>query len=116
MQGTRTTVYAASSDVALRASKVVHGYRRVGETSGGVFTYPGLETVDATSASTYSKNLGHSYIVDSSSVLKDIRTIIHDRFSAERRGLNARGVIAKRPLAAAVKRQTSAKLTASLKS
>jgi esterase/lipase superfamily enzyme len=91
MRNTRTTVYAASSDVALRASKIVHGYRRVGETSGGIFTYPGLETVDASSASTYSKNLGHSYIVDSSSVLKDIRAIIHERFSAERRGLNARG-------------------------
>ena len=37
MQGMRTTIYAASSDVALMASKLVHGFQRVGDTSGGVF-------------------------------------------------------------------------------
>ena len=39
MQGTRTTIYASSSDLALKASKIVHGFRRLGETTGGVFTY-----------------------------------------------------------------------------
>src|SRR5689334_22014605 len=47
MQGTRTTIYASSSDLALRASKVVHWFRRVGETVGGVFVYPGVDTIDA---------------------------------------------------------------------
>ena len=42
-------------------------------------------------ASTLSQGLGHSYIVDSSSVLKDIRAIIHQKVAAERRGLNAMG-------------------------
>src|SRR5262249_46139329 len=42
MQGTQTTIYAASSDLALKASKVVHGFKRVGETVGGIFTYPGF--------------------------------------------------------------------------
>ena len=41
MQGLRTTVYASSSDLALMASKVVHGFQRVGETTGGVFVVPG---------------------------------------------------------------------------
>jgi esterase/lipase superfamily enzyme len=92
MQGTRTTVYAASSDLALMASKVVHGYKRVGETSGGVLTFPGVETIDASSASTASKNLGHSYVVDNSSVLKDIDAIIHQKTPAEQRGLRAFGM------------------------
>ena len=35
MSNMRTTIYASSSDIALRASKVVHRYRRVGETTGG---------------------------------------------------------------------------------
>ncbi len=61
----RTTIYASSSDVALQASKVVHGYRRVGETSGGVFTYPGIETIDASSASSMLRDYGHGYLVDS---------------------------------------------------
>ena len=58
MQGTRITVYASSSDLALRASKAVHGFRRVGETAGGVFVYPGLETIDASSASLTMRNYG----------------------------------------------------------
>jgi esterase/lipase superfamily enzyme len=76
MQGTRTTVYASSSDIALKASKVVHGFKRVGETTGGVLTYPGLETIDASSASAMTKGYGHLYIADSPSVVKDIQAII----------------------------------------
>ena len=66
MQGMRTTVYASSSDIALKASKVVHGFKRVGETAGGVFIYPGIETIDASTASQALRGLGHLYLVDSS--------------------------------------------------
>jgi esterase/lipase superfamily enzyme len=75
MRGTRTTVYASSSDIALRASKVVHRFRRVGETTGGVVTYPGIETIDASNAST-ATTLGHSLLVASPSVVKDIQSIV----------------------------------------
>jgi esterase/lipase superfamily enzyme len=88
---TRTTIYAASSDIALKASKWVHGFRRVGETEGGVFTYPGLETVDASSAASATRAYGHLYIVDSPSVLKDIRAIIERNQPAGKRGLSAVG-------------------------
>jgi esterase/lipase superfamily enzyme len=87
MHGTRTTIYAASSDLALKASKIVHGFRRVGETIGGVFTYPGLETIDASTAASATRAFGHLYIMDSPSVLKDIRAIIERNQPAGKRGL-----------------------------
>jgi esterase/lipase superfamily enzyme len=91
LQNTKTTIYASSSDVALRVSKVVHGFRRLGETTDGVFTYPGLETVDASSATSMAKAYGHLYIMDSPSVLRDIQTLIRQKISASQRGLNEMG-------------------------
>jgi esterase/lipase superfamily enzyme len=91
MQGTRTTIYASSSDLALRASKIVHGFRRVGETAGGVLTYPGMETIDASSASFTTRAFGHSYIMDTPEVLKDIRAIVERGISAKLRGLDEVG-------------------------
>jgi esterase/lipase superfamily enzyme len=44
MLGTRATIYAASGDMALKASRVVHGFKRVGDTAGGVLTFTGIET------------------------------------------------------------------------
>jgi esterase/lipase superfamily enzyme len=91
MQGTRTTIYASSSDLALKASKVVHGFRRLGETNDGVFTYEGLETIDASTATQANKAYGHFYLMDNKLVLKDVRTIIELKGSAMQRGLNAVG-------------------------
>jgi esterase/lipase superfamily enzyme len=91
MQGTRTTVYASSSDVALRASKIVHGFRRVGETTGGVLTFPGLETVDASGAASMTRAFGHLYVMDNPSVLKDIESIIRQKAPAGARGLSEMG-------------------------
>jgi esterase/lipase superfamily enzyme len=91
MRGTRTTIYASSSDLALMASKVVHGFRRVGESSGGVLVFKGMDTVDASSASASMRNLGHSYLVDSTSVIKDLRAIIASKLAAKARGLQAKG-------------------------
>jgi len=93
MQGTRTTVYASSSDLALRASKAVHGFRRVGETIGGVLVYPGLDTIDASSASLVMRAFGHSYLMDSATVLKDIQSIIRQKLSAKQRGLGEAGTL-----------------------
>jgi esterase/lipase superfamily enzyme len=91
MQGLRTTVYASSSDLALMASKVVHGFQRVGETTGGVFTYPGIETIDASSASSSSRALGHSYVVDTPSVIGDIQSVVLKHATTAQRGLSSAG-------------------------
>ena len=87
MQGTQTTIYAASSDLALKASKIVHGFKRVGETVGGVFIYPGLDTIDASSVATVTRDFGHAYLMDSTSVLKDIQAIVAHSLAAKQRGL-----------------------------
>jgi esterase/lipase superfamily enzyme len=91
MQGTQTTVYASSSDLALMASKAVHGYRRVGETAGGVFVYPGFDTVDASAASLAMRAFGHSYLTDSAAVLKDIKSLLRLKLPAKARGLAEAG-------------------------
>jgi esterase/lipase superfamily enzyme len=91
IQEMKTTVYASSSDLALRASKVVHGFKRVGETDGGVLVYQGLETVDATSAAFVTRAFGHSYLTDSATVLKDIQSILRQKLSAKQRGLAEAG-------------------------
>jgi esterase/lipase superfamily enzyme len=93
MQGTQTTVYASSSDLALMASKAVHGYRRVGETAGGVFVYPGFDTVDASAASLAMRAFGHSYLTDSASVLNDIKSLLRLKLPAKGRGLTETGTL-----------------------
>jgi esterase/lipase superfamily enzyme len=91
MQGTRTTLYASSSDIALKASKVIHGFRRVGETTGGVVIYPGIETIDASSGSAALRGFGHFYVVDSPSVIGDIKSLIEKKVAAKLRGLSEIG-------------------------
>jgi esterase/lipase superfamily enzyme len=91
MKGTRTTIYASSSDLALKASKIVHGFRRLGETTGGVFTYQGLDTIDASKATQVNRAYGHFYLMDNTLVLKDVRTMIEQKSSAKERGLSAVG-------------------------
>ncbi len=91
MQGTRTTIYASSSDVALKVSKIVHGFRRLGETDDGVFTYKGMDTIDASAASQVNRAYGHFYLMDNSQVLNDVRTIIEQNRPAKDRGLSIVG-------------------------
>jgi esterase/lipase superfamily enzyme len=91
MQGTQTTLYASSSDLALIASKAVHGYRRVGETAGGVLVYPGLETIDASRAAIAMRSFGHSYLTDSAAVIGDIRELLRLKLGAKARGLPETG-------------------------
>jgi esterase/lipase superfamily enzyme len=91
LQGTQTTVYASSSDLALMASKAVNGYRRVGESADGVLVFPGMETVDASRAATTVREFGHSYLTDSAEVLKDIQSILRLKLRASQRGLAEAG-------------------------
>ncbi|MBR1225220.1 alpha/beta hydrolase [Bradyrhizobium sp. AUGA SZCCT0176] len=85
------TIYASSSDVALRASKVVHDYRRVGETTDGVLTFSGFETIDASAVAPIIRAFGHSYVVDSTKVLGDIADTLNLRFNADQRSLPKAG-------------------------
>ena len=69
----------------------MHGFRRVGDTTGGVAIYPGIETIDASSAAAALRGFGHFYVVDSPSVIKDIRSIVERTGPAKLRGLSEVG-------------------------
>nr|WP_283848708.1 alpha/beta hydrolase [Bradyrhizobium brasilense] len=92
LRGAHKSIYASSADLALRASKIVHDYRRVGETIGGVLTFADFETIDASSVSPALRSFGHSYVVDSVKVLGDIAETIDLRFGADQRNLPRQGV------------------------
>ncbi len=81
--GRPVTLYASSQDLALLASKRVHGYPRAGDAGPGLVVVPGIETIDATQVDT--SLLGHSYFAEASSVLSDIFYLIRSGERADRR-------------------------------
>jgi esterase/lipase superfamily enzyme len=87
MKNTRRTIYASSNDVALKAAKIAHGFRRVGDAAGGVLTFAGYDTVEVTQAAPIVRSYGHSYVMDSPRVLDDIADILIRRKPVTERGL-----------------------------
>jgi esterase/lipase superfamily enzyme len=77
------TLYASSKDLALTASKDVHGYPRAGDAGPGLVVIPGIETVDASLVDT--SLLGHSYIGDSRTVITDMTALVLQGTRAEKR-------------------------------
>jgi esterase/lipase superfamily enzyme len=69
-QSQRVTLYSSSNDEALVASKKVHGYPRLGDSTSPIFIYPGIDTVDVSTVKT--DFLGHSYYGESRTVLDDL--------------------------------------------
>lgn len=72
MQGVEWTFYESSGDFALRLSKIVHTFRRLGESDGAVYIEDGTDTVDASSTTSILRTLGHSYITSSPALAGDI--------------------------------------------
>lgn len=81
--GRPVTLYASSEDLALVASKKLHGYARAGDSGRGLVIFPGIETVDATRVDT--SLLGHSYFAEARSVLADMFYLIRDDKKANQR-------------------------------
>ena len=77
------TLYASSEDVALQASRRVHGHPRAGDSGDQIVIVPGIETVDATGTDT--SFLRHSYFAEVESVLTDIFDLIRHRLRADQR-------------------------------
>jgi esterase/lipase superfamily enzyme len=73
----RTTIYASSGDLALKASAQYQGaggeYRRAGDTTPEVLTVPEIDTLDASLVDT--SLLGHSYYGNNRSILTDIHEL-----------------------------------------
>lgn len=68
------TLYVASDDLALQASKEVHGYARAGDSGNDLIVLKGIETIDASGIDT--SFLSHSYFADTSSIIDDIYDLI----------------------------------------
>lgn len=81
--GQRVTLYASSNDLALQASKKVHGYARAGDSGDGLIVVPGIETVDASGVD--QSALAHSYFVESRPVIRDILDLLRHGLPAGRR-------------------------------
>lgn len=72
----RFTLYASSTDIALKASKLVHGYPRAGDTSDGPIIVDGVDTIDATMVDTSLIGLRHSYFGAKRSILNDMFALV----------------------------------------
>lgn len=81
------TLYASSEDLALAASKTVHGYPRAGDSGAGMLIMPGIETIDATGVDT--GFLKHSYFAEQRSALSDMFYLIRNNARADQRFLDA---------------------------
>ncbi|WP_308921118.1 alpha/beta fold hydrolase [Janthinobacterium sp. J1-1] len=79
------TLYASSEDLALAASRLVHGHRRAGDSGDGMLL-AGVETIDATGVDT--GFLKHSYFAERRSALSDMFYLIHNNARADQRFLD----------------------------
>jgi len=75
----RCTLYASSGDVALKASKLVHGYARAGEAGDTIVVVDGVDTIDASRVDTSLIGLRHSYFGSARSILSDMAALVNDR-------------------------------------
>ncbi|KQC34577.1 hypothetical protein AAU57_08390 [Nonlabens sp. YIK11] len=77
------TLYVSADDVALEASKALHGRARAGDAEYGVMLVDGVETIDATGVDT--SFLSHSYFAETKSILDDLITVIGSGLRAQLR-------------------------------
>ncbi len=68
------TLYASDGDTALKASKAVNGFHRIGDASQGLFPMPGVELIDASGAK--SDFFGHTYFGDNATILSDMYELL----------------------------------------
>lgn len=79
----RFTLYGSSNDLALKASKLVHGYPRAGDSGKNMAL---VETVDSIDASTLETDiLGHGYFGTERSILSDISLLLRHGFAPGQR-------------------------------
>jgi esterase/lipase superfamily enzyme len=81
----RFTLYASSRDVALLASKFVHGYPRAGEAGEALLVVDGVDTIDASLVDTSLVGLHHSYFGDKRSILNDMFNLITQQLAPDKR-------------------------------
>ena len=81
----RCTLYASSRDIALKASRAVHGYPRAGEAGASLVVVDGVDTIDASTADTRLIGLHRSYFGNKRTILSDIFELIGQRLEPDKR-------------------------------
>lgn len=81
----RTTMYCSRNDWALQVSNAFNDGPRAGDSSHGILTTHGVDTVDASGIDT--DLLGHSYYGDCLPILRDVRTLVTSNLPPENREL-----------------------------
>jgi esterase/lipase superfamily enzyme/HEAT repeat protein len=80
----QVTMYASSNDLALAASRVFNaGGPRAGDATDGPVVVPGIETIDVSNVD--DGLLGHLYYGSNRAILDDLKQILHQSRSADRR-------------------------------
>jgi len=79
----RVTLYASSKDYALKWSKRFRWYQRAGQTVPSVTITKNVDTIDASAVKT--EILGHSYIGDNRSIIRDVHDMIRHNESPNNR-------------------------------
>lgn len=77
------TLYISADDVALEASKTLHGRPRAGDAEYGIMLVAGVETIDATGVD--SSFLSHSYFAETKSILDDLINVLKSNLRANKR-------------------------------
>jgi esterase/lipase superfamily enzyme len=83
------TFYTSANDVALMASRIIHGFPRVGDSKDRVFSIDKSETIDASAIAPFLRNYGHSYLIDNPLLQADLRRWVVQGSAANARGLRA---------------------------
>lgn len=79
------TLYAASNDIALKTSKMIHTATRIGESGDSIFLHKGIETIDSSDVDM--DFLGHNYVMSKPTIIGDINKIISFNARAKDRSL-----------------------------
>ncbi|MDZ4849805.1 MAG: alpha/beta hydrolase [Pirellulaceae bacterium] len=79
----QVTLYASATDRALLASVKLNGFQRLGLTSNPQPTVAGVDLVDVTPVDT--SLLGHSYYGSHPLMIRELKSLIHDGVSPEKR-------------------------------
>lgn len=85
----RFTLYTSARDYALCLSRLVHRFRRVGDSRGGPLVAPGIDTIDVSSLD--GGPWGHLYYGDSDPVLRDLSLVTQSYPTHKRTWLTAEG-------------------------
>ncbi len=77
------TLYVSANDIALKASKAIHGYPRAGDSGDSIVVMPGIDTVDASLAD--AEVFGHEYYYQGRHTIADLYQWLVQGLTAEQR-------------------------------